>query len=90
MSPLYCDFSGKPIEPQCGSQQPALGRDYYTYGNKIISHESREEIEYAMKREMLKKGFGNYSYGDYQELQKSVANKDIRKGVPPRAGRLLG
>lgn len=90
MSPLYCDYSGKEITPQCGSKNPALGRDYYTFGTKIVSHESREELEYAMKHEMLKRGFGNYSFKVYQELQQEVAERTITKNAKSGGGRILG
>jgi hypothetical protein len=90
MSPLYCDYSGKEITPQCGSTNPALGRDYYAFGNKIVSQESMEAIEDHLKNLMKSRGFGNYSFQVYQQLKKEIADKHITKGAKPRQGKILG
>lgn len=90
MSPLYCDFSGKEITPQCGSTNPALNRDYYAFGNKIVSHESYEAIQDLMEAKMNQRGFGNYNFQVYQQLMAEVADKVVVKGAKPRPGRILG
>lgn len=90
MSPLYCDYTGKEIVPRCGTTNPALGRDYFVFGNKIVSYEAWEELENKLKQTMLSKGFGNYSFYEYQRLKKEFAEKVVTKGAKPRSGRILG
>lgn len=90
MSPMYCDYTGKEITPQCGSTNPAPNRDYYTFGNKIISADAWDELQDNMEKLMSKRGFGNYSFEVYKQLIQEVADKVILKGAKPRPGNILG